>query len=90
MGTRPTQNISLCFAVPLPVIDSGKLFNMIDYPGAKHGMSGEKTKIHLYKSIWEFVKSQMASMSYARLLDCISCCHVMASHCQDILDFLFV
>ena len=42
------------------LIDSGKLFNMIDYPGAKHGMSGEKTKIHLYKSIWEFVKKQMA------------------------------
>jgi dipeptidyl-peptidase-4 len=42
------------------LIDSGKLFNMIDYPGAKHGMSGEKTKVHLYKSIWEFVRSQMA------------------------------
>ena len=42
------------------LIDSGKLFNMIDYPGAKHSMSGEKTKIHLYKSIWEFVKKQMA------------------------------
>lgn len=42
------------------LIDSGKLFNMIDYPGAKHGMSGETTKIHLYRSIWEFVKIQMS------------------------------
>ena len=42
------------------LIDSSKLFSMIDYPGAKHGMSGEKTKIHLYRSIWEFVKKEMA------------------------------
>lgn len=41
------------------LIDSGKLFHMIDYPGAKHGMSGEKTKIHLYRSIWEFVKKEL-------------------------------
>jgi dipeptidyl-peptidase-4 len=42
------------------LIDSGKLFSMIDYPGAKHGMSGEATKIHLYKSIWAFVTKAIA------------------------------
>ena len=42
------------------LIDSGKLFSMIDYPGAKHGMSGETTKVHLYRSIFEFVKKEMA------------------------------
>ena len=36
--------------------DQGKLFEVMDYPGAKHSMSGEKVKVHLYKTIFSFLQ----------------------------------
>ena len=36
--------------------DQGKVFEIMDYPGAKHSMSGEKVKIHLYKTIFSFLQ----------------------------------
>ena len=39
--------------------DEGKLFQMIDYPGSKHSMRGEKVRNHLYKSLAAFLDSQL-------------------------------
>ena len=36
--------------------DQGKVFEIMDYPGAKHSMSGEKVKTHLYKTIFSFLQ----------------------------------
>ena len=36
--------------------DQGKVFEIMDYPGAKHSMSGEKVKLHLYKTIYSFLQ----------------------------------
>ncbi|UCX06021.1 S9 family peptidase [Shewanella glacialimarina] len=39
--------------------DEGKLFQMMDYPGSKHSMRGEKVRNHLYKSLAAFLDSQL-------------------------------
>ncbi len=39
--------------------DEGKLFQMIDYPGSKHSMRGEKVKLHLYRSLTDFLDRQL-------------------------------
>ncbi|NKF49270.1 prolyl oligopeptidase family serine peptidase [Shewanella sp. WXL01] len=39
--------------------DDGKLFQMMDYPGSKHSMRGEKVRNHLYKSLAAFLDSQL-------------------------------
>ena len=39
--------------------DEGKLFQMIDYPGSKHSMRGEKVRNHLYKSLADFLERQL-------------------------------
>lgn len=36
--------------------DEGLPFEMMTYPGAKHSMHGEKTKVHLYRTITNFFK----------------------------------
>ncbi|WP_220756406.1 S9 family peptidase [Shewanella colwelliana] len=39
--------------------DEGKLFQMIDYPGSKHSMRGEKVRTHLYRSLADFLERQL-------------------------------
>jgi dipeptidyl-peptidase 4 len=39
--------------------DEGKLFQMIDYPGSKHSMRGEKVRNHLQKSLADFLDRQL-------------------------------
>ncbi|GGI70633.1 hypothetical protein GCM10009332_04910 [Shewanella gelidii] len=39
--------------------DEGKLFQMIDYPGSKHSMRGDKVKRHLYRSLTDFLDRQL-------------------------------
>ncbi len=39
--------------------DEGKLFQMIDYPGSKHSMRGEKVRNHLYRSLADFLERQL-------------------------------
>ncbi|MBM7071501.1 S9 family peptidase [Shewanella sp. 202IG2-18] len=39
--------------------DEGKLFQMIDYPGSKHSMRGEKVRNHLYKSLADFLERKL-------------------------------
>ncbi|RLV59066.1 S9 family peptidase [Parashewanella curva] len=39
--------------------DEGKLFQMIDYPGSKHSMRGEKVRNHLYKSLADFLNKEL-------------------------------
>jgi len=39
--------------------DEGKLFQMMDYPGCKHSMRGEKVSIHLYRSLADFLERQL-------------------------------
>ncbi len=39
--------------------DEGKLFQMMDYPGSKHSMRGEKVRNHLYKSLAAFLDQQL-------------------------------
>ncbi|MGB0893951.1 MAG: DPP IV N-terminal domain-containing protein [Parashewanella sp.] len=39
--------------------DEGKLFQMIDYPGSKHSMRGEKVQNHLYRSLADFLERQL-------------------------------
>ncbi|MCG9963174.1 S9 family peptidase [Shewanella cutis] len=39
--------------------DEGKLFQMIDYPGSKHSMRGEKVRNHLYRSLADFLDRQL-------------------------------
>ncbi len=39
--------------------DEGKLFEMIDYPGSKHSMRGEKVRTHLYRSLADFLDRQL-------------------------------
>ncbi|MCG9722918.1 S9 family peptidase [Shewanella sp. Isolate7] len=39
--------------------DEGKLFQMIDYPGSKHSMRGEKVRTHLYRSLADFLEKQL-------------------------------
>ncbi|MCF1428381.1 MAG: alpha/beta fold hydrolase [Shewanella sp.] len=39
--------------------DEGKLFEMIDYPGSKHSMQGEKVRVHLYRSLADFLDRQL-------------------------------
>ncbi|MBV7314149.1 S9 family peptidase [Shewanella sp. NIFS-20-20] len=39
--------------------DQGKLFQMIDYPGAKHSMRGNAVRNHLYLSIADFLDRQL-------------------------------
>jgi len=41
--------------------DEGKLFQMIDYPGSKHSMRGEKVRNHLYRSLADFLNRQLKS-----------------------------
>lgn len=41
--------------------DEGKLFQMIDYPGSKHSMRGEKVRNHLYHSLADFLDRQLKS-----------------------------
>lgn len=41
--------------------DEGKLFQMIDYPGSKHSMRGEKVRNHLYRSLADFLDRQLKS-----------------------------
>ena len=36
--------------------DHGKVFEIMDYPGSKHSMCGEKVKIHLYKTLFSFLQ----------------------------------
>ncbi|MGI2258782.1 DPP IV N-terminal domain-containing protein [Shewanella sp. GXUN23E] len=43
--------------------DEGKLFEMIDYPGSKHSMRGEKVRVHLYRSLADFLDRQLKSSS---------------------------
>jgi len=39
--------------------DEGKLFQMIDYPGSKHSMRGEKVRTHLYRSLANFLEREL-------------------------------
>ncbi|NRD75423.1 S9 family peptidase [Shewanella sp. VB17] len=39
--------------------DEGKLFQMIDYPGSKHSMRGEKIRTHLYRSLADFLEREL-------------------------------
>ncbi|WP_194944971.1 S9 family peptidase [Shewanella sp. TC10] len=39
--------------------DEGKLFQMMDYPGSKHSMRGEKVRNHLYKSLAAFLENEL-------------------------------
>ncbi|WP_299009336.1 S9 family peptidase [uncultured Shewanella sp.] len=39
--------------------DEGKLFQMIDYPGSKHSMRGEKVRNHLYRSLADFLNRKL-------------------------------
>ena len=39
--------------------DEGKLFEVMDYPGSKHSMRGEKVKIHLYRTLADFLARQL-------------------------------
>lgn len=39
--------------------DDGKLFQMIDYPGSKHSMRGEKVRTHLYRSLADFLEREL-------------------------------
>ncbi|WOT05671.1 S9 family peptidase [Shewanella youngdeokensis] len=39
--------------------DEGKLFQMIDYPGSKHSMRGEKVRVHLYRSLADFLVREL-------------------------------
>ncbi|MBE7216067.1 S9 family peptidase [Shewanella benthica] len=39
--------------------DEGKLFQMIDYPGSKHSMRGEKVRTHLYRSLTDFLEREL-------------------------------
>jgi len=39
--------------------DEGKLFQMIDYPGSKHSMRGEKVRTHLYRSLANFLEIEL-------------------------------
>eukprot|EP00392_Amoebophrya_sp_AT5.2_P007392 g7406.t1 len=41
------------------LITAGKVFSMLDYPGAKHSMNGEACKRHLYKTIFDFLKREL-------------------------------
>ena len=41
--------------------DEGKLFQMIDYPGSKHSMRGEKVRVHLYRSLADFLDRELKS-----------------------------
>lgn len=41
--------------------DEGKLFQMMDYPGSKHSMRGEKVRVHLYKSLVHFLNQELKS-----------------------------
>lgn len=43
--------------------DEGKLFQMIDYPGSKHSMRGEKVRTHLYRSLADFLDKQLKQKS---------------------------
>ncbi|MFQ6370817.1 DPP IV N-terminal domain-containing protein [Shewanella sp. YIC-542] len=36
--------------------DEGKLFEMVNYPGAKHSMRGNAVKTHLYRSLTDFLQ----------------------------------
>ena len=36
--------------------DQGKVFEIMDYPGSKHSMCGERVKIHLYKTLFSFLQ----------------------------------
>nr|WP_126165768.1 S9 family peptidase [Shewanella khirikhana] len=39
--------------------DEGKLFRMVDYPGSKHSMRGEKVRTHLYRTLADFLDSEL-------------------------------
>nr|WP_256718000.1 S9 family peptidase [Shewanella sp. UCD-KL12] len=39
--------------------DEGKLFQMIDYPGSKHSMRGNKVRTHLYRSLADFLEREL-------------------------------
>ncbi len=39
--------------------DEGKLFRMIDYPGSKHSMRGDKVRTHLYRSLTDFLETEL-------------------------------
>ncbi|MCE9679351.1 S9 family peptidase [Shewanella sp. AS1] len=39
--------------------DEGKLFQMMNYPGSKHSMRGEKVSTHLYRSLVDFLDKQL-------------------------------
>jgi dipeptidyl-peptidase 4 len=39
--------------------DEAKLFQMMDYPGSKHSMRGEKVRVHLYKSLANFLEREL-------------------------------
>ena len=42
--------------------DHGKVFEIMDYPGSKHSMCGEKVKIHLYKTLFSFRNMQFLQL----------------------------
>lgn len=39
--------------------DNGILFDTMAYPGAKHGISGQKAQTHVYRTIAEYFKKQL-------------------------------
>lgn len=39
--------------------DEGMLFQMIDYPGSKHSMRGNKVRTHLYRSLADFLSREL-------------------------------
>jgi len=45
------------------LIEHGKVFYSVDYPGSKHSMNGAKVKIHLYKQIFDFLEQQLKNPS---------------------------
>jgi len=41
------------------LIEQGKIFYAVDYPGSKHSMNGAKVKSHLYTQIFDFLEREL-------------------------------
>jgi dipeptidyl-peptidase-4 len=39
--------------------DNEVMFEMMDYPGSKHGIRGKKTRIHLYRTMTSFLDKNL-------------------------------
>ncbi len=47
--------------------NAGILFNLMTYPGAKHGISGEKTQVHVFQTIADFFIGRLAPLSHEQM-----------------------